>query len=418
MALQKKVYISSTYKDLETYRTAIREMFFSKGIQEEYELIGMEGYVSVHGKKAIDVCLEDVRNVDIYILILAKRYGSLVEGTTISYTEAEYGEALKMAAKKPSYRIFAFYSKDEIEHQDFKDITGLENPALEHFYARVLKDNASFTQPFTNADNLCKQILLTFNYNFKKLVSITDYTDALMILDRNEQSYSFSKSLRFKTNSFYFTSVHKNCPVDFLERLYDLEMGGMYQKCRVELSHFNSAEADKFKEAFIAQLSVQWGEDMDGYHFGKTTKYFLSIEITSEQIKSDYKMNCMYDVLIDFLPAYLTTAAEPDKRVFFIFYHYTVGAGETPDTSKFDVFVSKLKAQCNINGALAALNPLNDVTRTDARNWLDTFIAGQSFDEDAVDTILQTSEDPFKVFKMKEIKKLIKDWIEIKLLKN
>jgi hypothetical protein len=237
-------------------------MFLSKGLQEEYTLVGMEGYVAESGKKAIDVCLQDVREADIYILILAKRYGSVVEGTGISYTETEYNEAKKTAQKNSLYQIFVFYSSEEIEHEDFAAAAQLQNPGLESFYNNVLKNTAAFIYPFTNPDNLCKQLLLTFSYNFKKPDNFSDYKEALMLIDRNVQSYSFSRSVKKNNNSFYFTSVYENSPNDFLERLYDLEMGGAYRKCRIDLAQFNTLTPDKFKEIFIAELSLQWTKDM------------------------------------------------------------------------------------------------------------------------------------------------------------
>ena len=313
----KKVYISSTYKDLVEYRDAIRDMFQFKGLQDEYSLVSMEGYLSESGKRAIDVCLADVRAADIYILILAKRYGSVVEGTGISYTEAEYNEAVKSATNNPMYKIFVFYSNEEIEAQDFAK-SGLENTGLENFYNSVMKNSACFIYPFTTPDNLCKQILLTFNYNFKVPSGLSDYKEALMLIDRNDQSYSFSKSVKRNTNSFYFTSVYENSPNDFLERLFDLEMGGKYRKCRLELGQFNTVDAAKFREIFIAELTSQWlSGDMEGYAFNDGDKLFLSIEINSSEINSDSKIEYLKKVLLEFLPLYLTKEGKPTNNTFF-----------------------------------------------------------------------------------------------------
>ena len=168
---KKKVYISSTYKDLVSYRDAIRNMFLFKGLQEEYTLVSMEGYVAENKMRAINVCLDDVREADIYLLILAKKYGSIVANTGKSYTETEYDEAVKMAHTNTLYKIFVFYSDDDYEKDDFSETIGLDNPALENFYKTALNNNACFTSPFTTPDNLCKQILLTFNYNFNKVIT-------------------------------------------------------------------------------------------------------------------------------------------------------------------------------------------------------------------------------------------------------
>lgn len=415
--MQKIVYISSTYKDLVAYRSAIRDMFLSKGLNEEYDLVGMEGYVAENGKRAIDVCLEDVRAADIYILILAKRYGSVVEGTGISYTETEYNEALHMKAKNPNYKIFVFYSNDEMEQEDFATVKKLGNDNLEKFYTSVLNNSASFINPFTNPDNLCKQILLTFSYNFKAPASYSDFKDALMLIDRNEQSYSFSKSVRRNNNSFCFSSVYDNSPNDFLERLYDLEMAGKYRKCRIDLGQFSSTVYEKFRETFIAELTSQWGKDISDYIFGEADKLFLSVEINSVEVNSDVKMEFINKVLAEFLPHFLTAGGKStSQRVFFIFYTYL--AAENAVNEKFDALIESLIKTVRVNGCLAAINQLNDITKTDARNWLDVFVKSHSFNEDDVDEMLQVQDNPFKKFKMKEMNRHIKNWMKTNLFTN
>ena len=415
----KKVYISSTYKDLVQYRDAIRDMFRFKGLQDEYTLVGMEGYVAESGKRAIDVCLADVRQADIYILVLAKRYGSVVEGSGISYTEMEYKEALKVIQQNPQYKIFVFYSSDpEIEKEDFAVAGHLEDPSLENFYNSVLKNSASFIHPFTTPDNLCKQVLLTFNYNFKKPGNLSDYKEALMLIDRNDQSYSFSRSVRRNANSFYFTSVYENNPNDFLERLYDLEMGGLYKKCSIELGQFTTLNAGKFRDTFIAELSSQWTRDMSDFSFEKEDRLFLSVEINSVEINSELKLQYLQQVLTEFLPSYLTHDGQTstNNRVFFIFYTYL--ASEDPLNKKFDDLINGLTESLKLAGSLNAINPLNDVTKTDTRNWLKVFIKGYSFDQDEVDEMLQVESNPFKTFKMKEVNKLIKTWLKTNLFNN
>ena len=413
----KKVYISSTYKDLTVYREAIRDMFQYKGLQDEFTLVSMEGYVSENAKRAIDVCLEDVRKADIYILILAKRYGSIVEGTGISYTESEYNEALKVAQNNPLYKIFVFYSNEEIEKEDFNKMPELQNADLQQFYNSALKNSASFIYPFTTPDNLCKQILLTFNYNFKKPTGITDYKDALMLINRNEQSYSFSKSVKKNTNSFYFSSVYENNPNDFLERLYDLEMGGKYRKCRLELAQFNTVNTEKFKEIFIAELSSQWAADIAEYKFVNDNKLFLSIEINSIEITSAIKIEFLKQLLISFLPSFLTNdGATTSNRVIFIFYTYL--ANENATNEKFNAFIQSLTTSLNLPGGLYVIDPLGDITKTDTWNWLDVFIKSHTFDQDEVVELLQISDNPFKKLKMKEVNRLIKNWLKTNLFNN
>src|SRR6266542_682110 len=69
-----KVYISSTYRDLMDYREKVIGFFRKKSVEENFELVSMEGYVADDIVPSVE-CINDVENCDIYILILANRYG-------------------------------------------------------------------------------------------------------------------------------------------------------------------------------------------------------------------------------------------------------------------------------------------------------------------------------------------------------
>lgn len=390
-------------------------MFQHKGLQDEYMVIGMEGYVSESGKRPIEVCLQDVQNVDIYVLILAKRYGSIVEGKGVSYTEMEYQEAKKVQATNSNYKIFVFWSEAENEDDDFEKSTGLENLALEQFYEKAKSDNASFIHPFTTPDNLCKQILLTFNYNFNKNSSLNDYKDALLLIDRVQQSRKFSRQIRKKANSFYFSSLYKNSPNDFIERIYSIEMAGNYDKCNLELGQFNQITPEKFKVAFSDHLSSDWGKDMQTYEFDYSEKLFLSIELNSEQIKSDVKLNNLNNILVSLLPKFLMKDANTSSNnVFVLFYSYVSTNDE--GVKRFLAFIKELIQDLNMEGCLIPISELNDITKTDVRNWLENFIRGHKFDQHDLDDLLEVGDNPFVNFKMSEVNKSIKNWLKNNLL--
>jgi hypothetical protein len=70
-----KIYISSTYEDLEKEREAAAEAIRRLG----HTTLAMEDYVAAD-KRPLDKCLEDVRNCDVYIGIFAWRYGDIPDG--------------------------------------------------------------------------------------------------------------------------------------------------------------------------------------------------------------------------------------------------------------------------------------------------------------------------------------------------
>ena len=86
-----KIYISSTYRDLEAYRRAVSDILRQAG----NTVIGMEDYPAVD-QRPLDKCREDVANCDIYVGIFAWYYGYIPlndnpEGKSI--TELEYRHA-------------------------------------------------------------------------------------------------------------------------------------------------------------------------------------------------------------------------------------------------------------------------------------------------------------------------------------
>src|ERR1700752_4135338 len=93
-----KIYISSTYQDLIDHRAAVDRTLRRMG----HDVIGMEQYAA-EGSKPLERCGADGRAADIYVVIVAWRYGYVPEGEANpqrrSMTELEYDEAVK--AGKP-----------------------------------------------------------------------------------------------------------------------------------------------------------------------------------------------------------------------------------------------------------------------------------------------------------------------------
>lgn len=88
-----KVYVSSTYQDLVEHRAAVDRTLRRMG----HDVIGMEQYIA-EGSKPVDRCKADVRAADVYVIIVAWRFGYVPgrEGSPPdlrSITEIELAEA-------------------------------------------------------------------------------------------------------------------------------------------------------------------------------------------------------------------------------------------------------------------------------------------------------------------------------------
>ena len=89
-----RIYISSTFSDLEDYRREVSLAIRRLG----HEDVAMEYYVA-EDKRPLDRCLADVTSSDVYVGIFAWRYGYIPKvgnPDQLSITELEYRRALEM----------------------------------------------------------------------------------------------------------------------------------------------------------------------------------------------------------------------------------------------------------------------------------------------------------------------------------
>ena len=87
------IYLSSTYSDLQDYRDVVYRTLR----QMRYDVISMEDYTAAH-QRPLHKCLEDVASCDLYIGIIAWRYGYIPREENpaqLSITELEYRTAIE-----------------------------------------------------------------------------------------------------------------------------------------------------------------------------------------------------------------------------------------------------------------------------------------------------------------------------------
>ena len=139
-------FISSTFKDLKNYRSAIIEK-----IKNQKGIINAQEFFGARSNKSLQTCLDEVDKSNIFIIIIAHRYGSVHENGS-SFTELEYDHALK--EKK---HIFAYIiDKDYVWNPSFVDKN--ENyDKLQNFIKKVKKDFTIDT--FTTPEDLSEKII-------------------------------------------------------------------------------------------------------------------------------------------------------------------------------------------------------------------------------------------------------------------
>lgn len=85
-----KIYISSTFFDLQAHREALITALRKTG---RFDVLCMETY-GTRSAPPLDVCLNDVEVSEFYILLLGHRYGYIPDGQQYSITNLEYKKAI------------------------------------------------------------------------------------------------------------------------------------------------------------------------------------------------------------------------------------------------------------------------------------------------------------------------------------
>ena len=154
-----KIYISSTYQDLSDHRQAVDRTLRRMG----HDVIGMEQYVA-EGNKPLDRCLADVRIADLYVVIVAWRYGYIPQDQPapggFSITELEYHAADE--AGKP---ILAFlldpdtpWPTSRVDAMSAESLPGESRPGSNIARLRSMLGTNYLAGMFRTPDDLASQV--------------------------------------------------------------------------------------------------------------------------------------------------------------------------------------------------------------------------------------------------------------------
>jgi tetratricopeptide (TPR) repeat protein len=142
----KKVFVSSTGRDLHAYRDAVYQ---ANAKVAGFSCIRMEDFGAID-QAPLSVCLERVRECDVFLGITGHCYGSCPPDDTISFTEHEYDAAV--SANKPRLMFIA--------PEDFAFPFNLREPEelfrrQQQFRQRILGERV--VAAFDNPDHLATQ---------------------------------------------------------------------------------------------------------------------------------------------------------------------------------------------------------------------------------------------------------------------
>ena len=226
-----KIYISSTFKDLNAHREAVYKTLRQWG----HDAIAMEDYVA-SDKRPLDKCLNDVASSDVYIGLFAWRYGYVPSEQDKSITELEYDCARKN--NKPCF-IFILHD-DAMWHPKLmdKDLSNIET-------LRQKLQNDLTVSFFTTVDDLKSRVSASL-----KDISSSQPSDPI----DPYVSELKAKYLNWVMEQSSFVSLSGIDPETAREKREELNLGSIYTAL---LTQSTSDDAQQnFKEKSSERLSA------------------------------------------------------------------------------------------------------------------------------------------------------------------
>lgn len=143
-----RIYISSTSQDLADHRKRVMQVIRLLG----HTPVGMEDYTA-STRPPITVCLNDVETCDVYLGIVAFRYGDCPEGSEASYTELEY----RRAVQGNKLRLIFMLDKNSSDYS-LQSVDLVNGPKLERFRNLLLEQREEMVCMFQSREQLTEKV--------------------------------------------------------------------------------------------------------------------------------------------------------------------------------------------------------------------------------------------------------------------
>lgn len=139
---KKSVFISSTYKDLKSYRRGVWNKL------EKYDAIirGMEKF-GAQPTKPLETCLKEVEESDIFICLIAFKYGTIDKETGKSITRLEYERAVGLEKD-----IYVYFKDEKYPNMSKQDMDIGDNYEKLEEFKKTLKEQHTIDKFTTEAD--------------------------------------------------------------------------------------------------------------------------------------------------------------------------------------------------------------------------------------------------------------------------
>lgn len=382
-----RVYISSTYRDLKDHRKCLLDFFNTVHVRERFEVTSMEGYVADNVEPSL-ACMEDVKKCDIYILILANRYGFQLpanDPTGISITETEYNTAVA----DPQKIILAYFANEanpyfEKDADPDTAIVSAKQEKLAGFKKRVREKYLSHPEPFDGAHHLVVQVAQSLMKD--EYIDVNFDSSIIYCCDRIPQYSHYLLGMThdpFKT--FVIYGSRKELSANLINRLKLFTLGlpeSMLQNQVISFEEFLVSETyEKNRNALLAYFfrrniggmlpePFQPEAFLDGY---ADSPYPIVFTITGEAAMFTEKQ---FSFCRDFIREMhgLTAQRLKDRVYLFLSFEVTEEGGQA-----FQGRAEQLGSALGDAGQNFHILPMLESFRRPAlQNWLTVYITPQA----------------------------------------
>ena len=148
MQMKKRIFISSTYEDLQTHRRRVWELLEEFDVQVK----GMEKF-GARKDAPLETCIKEVKSSEIYVGIIACRLGTIDKISGKSFTRLEYEKASEL---KKEIMIYMIDEKSALIQPIYVDRGDEKFNKLEEF-KNMLKQERT-VETFINEEDLVEKL--------------------------------------------------------------------------------------------------------------------------------------------------------------------------------------------------------------------------------------------------------------------
>ncbi|PIF34358.1 uncharacterized protein DUF4062 [Flavobacterium sp. 9] len=321
---KQKVYISSTFKDLQGFRAVLIDFFDKQGKNHFEKLELMEHmYDKGDSKPFLNTCLEQVMASDIYIIILGKNAGSFPpDDIEKTYTMHEYITALK--AGKTIFRfVYSEFKEQECDNlEKYNELRNLFNGIDVHQFLDIKDFRIAYLECFFSLTDS------NDNYIIKRSPA-----EVMSVIDRKNQIMSYklrNNILRNEKVIFFYYQSKENDFAHYLNyRLSilnsnpaNLEFNKEFFLNLSTIISIQNGELDTLLSCFINEISTRtFGKDLfDINEFNSFYKtYKNNLLIIPILLTHSEEININHKIISDLFHLFIKGISEIiDKKIVFI----------------------------------------------------------------------------------------------------